>query len=190
MFKYLIIIIVVLSSTVSNSQYFRMGGGINFLMQSEYFTYQIGPSIICDYTFKKIPCSVSLNIRGCMGEFDSGKHRLGKFYTILSYGSCFNYYPVKWVIEPYIGLGAFFNSLSISEGVGNMNNFSGECTLGFKLSAKTKNNFFIEVTKSYSRPSYEYEVYDPVTFKNTNVTSTKEYNFNSLNIKVGVMFKL
>ena len=190
MLKYLICIIVIISSPICHSQYFRLGGGINFLMQSDYFNYQIGPSIICDYTFDKIPCSVALNIRGCLGEFDFGKHHLGKYYTMLSYGTCFNYYPVKWVIEPYIGVGAFFNSHSISEGIGNMNNFSGECTLGFKLSAKTANNFFLEITKSYSKPSHEYEVYDPITFKSTYKTANKEYNFNSLYIKVGVMFKL
>lgn len=176
-------------SITSFAQSFRLGFTADFLVENRYLNYEFGPAIIIDYSFESIPISIQAKTRFYLSEL-SGENNFsaGYTYTVSGIVMNFNYYPIDWAIEPYLGFGIAynFNDLRMS---GNMHplingtiagagkikdNISGELTAGLKLSANTPINFIAEVSQTFNKPKH----------------GENQFNFNSLFLKLGLLFQI
>jgi hypothetical protein len=167
--KFTLIFIFIVSISVF-PQYFRAGLSANFLMKNKNLSYQVGPSLIADYTFEKVPFTISANLRFYLAEFnDESKSFSGRSMGMTSIGASISYYPIRWAIEPYIGTGFFYNAHQIDEGP-YINNFSMEVTGGLKFSANSRINFISEISQSFDKP--------------------QNFDFNSLFLKLGLLFRI
>lgn len=194
-----LILIFMLGCSVINSQSMRFGIAGNFLVSNKYYTYQFGPSALAEYSFKDIPISINGSIRVYISEL-SKNHLPGYNNNILSIGTSINYYPLKWSIMPFIGIGVSYNSNSLKPGGmpafvnGNIlsvrnadENISFELTGGIKFSAASPVNFIVEVTQTFSK-SGEIIITNNITQK---IEDKKEINiFNSLFLKLGILFQI
>lgn len=185
----LISIITIISNTCINSQTFRLGMTADFLVENKYLKYEFGPALVGDYSFENIPISIQGKTRFYLSELsEENNFSAGYTYSVLSFGVSINYYPIDWAIEPYLGLGFFYNinelhmSGNISPGIGGdinlpgklENNFSAEVTGGIKFSAKTPINFIVEVTRTSNKPNHE----------------NGQFDFDSLFLKLGLLFQI
>jgi hypothetical protein len=203
--KLVFTIMFLISSIYLHSQPYRLGINANILTGNEYLNYEIGPSVSLDYRFKHIPFSITGNAIFTLSEL-SNKNNLSTGFTrtVFSLGIKVNYYPVTWVIEPYIGLGAFYNFNNInssgtlspsSDGIirapNNLkNNLSSEITGGLNFSANSSINFIFEIANTFNKPSYDLKTIDTKGEKYITTFSKETFDFNSIFIKLGLYFKI
>lgn len=199
------ILILILLSSLSFSQTSGIGFTADFLTSNQNLSYQVGPSLMYDYSISSIPVTLRGSIRYYLGEVTPGKYSIGYTYTNFSVGASLNYYPIKYDIEPYLGAGIYYTSNGFigegnrngpySEGdgltshlIGNVNNNAVfELTLGLKFAANTSINFITEVTQTFNHPA------DVIVFNDTpywHEVSRSSLNFNSLILKLGLLFQL
>ena len=165
--KILLFILLLMVNEWIYSQTFKLGILGHFLTGNKYLDYKIGPALVLDYNFKNVPLSVQGNTRFYLGKLSNENiFSTGFTYNVYSIGSQINYYPITWTIEPYIGVGIFYNFNNIQESGtpaplsdGTIyspshikNNFSGEITGGIKFSAHINVNFIIEVSQTFNKP--------------------------------------
>ncbi len=194
------LLIIYLSSILLNAQDFKLGFTGDFLTGNKYLNYQVGPALIADYSFKYLPISVRTNARFYLAELTSEGFSAGYTYTNFSIGPSIEFYPFVWAIEPYLGAGIYYNSNSFTKNgnesllydgtlrlVGNVkNNISFELTAGVKFSAETPINFIVEVTQTFNQPA-DYIIMDGYSDK---ILSQEKLNFNSLILKLGLLFRI
>ena len=182
-------LLVLFYSVTSLSQIFRLGLTADFLVDNKYLNYEFGPAIVIDYSIEEIPVSIQAKTRFYLSEL-SGENNFSTGYTRTVSSIVVNiiYNPINWDIEPYIGLGIAynFNDLQISGNVhpsvdgtihlpGDLkNSLSTEVTGGLRLSAKTPINFIVEVTQNFNKPNH----------------GRGQFNFNSLFLKLGLLFQI
>ena len=187
-----------------NAQSLKAGAAANFLIGNKYLDYQFGPSIFVDYPLKGMPLIIQGNIRFYLSELSNEENFSGGYtYKEFNVGGSINYYPIDWVIEPYIGLGVFynFNNLSLdgilspsydgtTRSANNIeNNFSTEITGGIKFSASTPINFIVEITQTFNKPTYALVTWSRNSQNNLAVNK-KKFNFNSLMLRMGLLFRI
>jgi hypothetical protein len=189
--KIFFLILIIISSISIFPQYYRIGGVLNILVKNKNYDYQMGPSFVVDYTFEKIPISIAAITRMQIGGFSGqSEYYPGKNIIVYSFGATVNYYPIKWVVEPYIGAALFYNANQLGEGPTYANNISPEFTIGLKFSAMSNVNFICEITKTINKPEHEVEVYSPVTYQKTGEKRAIVYDLDSLFLRLGLMFRL
>lgn len=185
----LISIIAIISNTCINSQSFRLGMTADFLVENKYLNYEFGPAFVLDFSFKNIPVSIQGKTRFYFSELSEENGFSAEFtYSVMAFGASINYYPIDWAIEPYIGLGVFYN-INDTRILGNVhaslggnrslpvkieNNFSAEVIGGIKFSANTPINFIVEVTRTFNKPNH----------------GNSQFNFDSLFLKLGLLFQI
>ncbi len=167
--------------------------------------YEFGPSLKLDYTPKDLPISITGTTRFYLAELSiENNFATGISHYLTSVGVSLNYYPVVFSIEPYVGLGIFYNFNTLQrDGTASpsynglirlpgtiKNNVSAEITGGIKFSANTPINFIVEVTQTFNKPSYNLEVTKTGVIYTTYPTQNENFNFNSLFVKVGMLFKI
>ena len=187
------------------SQNLRGGFTADFLTGNKYISFEAGPSLRLDYKFKGLPISLTGITRLYLSELSQENNfSTGISQNIYSIGASVNYYPIKFTIEPYFGLGVFYNFNSLhrdgtpfptSDGnirlPGNIrNNASVELTAGFIFSANTPINFIVELTQMFSRPSYDLVIINMSDIHSASITRTEVFNFNSLFFKIGLLFRI
>jgi len=195
------LLLIILTTIINISIYsqFRLGVGGSILTGNKYYSYQVGPSIIAEYSLREIPISLSSSIGVHISEL-SKDYLPGYNNTVFNLCASINYYPITWVIKPYLGLGVIYNSNSFETGgmpavhEGNIvsltnvdNNISAELKGGFKFSADSPINFYIEVAQTFSNSAYlvTYDVINDNIIKKTEVSI-----FNSFFTKLGILFKI
>ncbi len=198
--KLMFIIIFLTNGIYLYSQPFRLGIRADILTGNKYLSWEGGPSLTLDYSLKDISISLQGSTRLYLAELNSSKFSAGFTYSDLSFGFSVNYYPIHWAIEPYIGLGIFYNINNLIQS-GNSspfyngtfiypsdvkNNFSEEITLGIDFSANTPINFIVEITHTFNIPG------KLITFDSINEKIIKEgkLNFNSLFLRIGLSFTI
>lgn len=195
-----IFLIVIFYPILLNAQNFNLGFTGDFLTGNKYLKYQVGPSLIAEYSFKDLPLSARANARFYFGELTSEGFSAGYTYTDFSIGPAIDFYPFEWAIEPYFGAGVYYNSNKFTKNgnqsllydgtlrlVGNVkNNISLELTAGVKFSAKTPINFIVEVTQTFNKPA-DYIIMDGYSDK---ILSQEKMDFNSLILKLGLLFRI
>lgn len=184
-----ILVFTVFLSTLSFAQSFRLGFTTDFLVSNKYLNYEFGPTLVADYSFESIPFSIQAKTRFYLSELsEENNFTAGYTYTVSGIVMNFNYCPIDWAIEPYLGFGIAynFNDLKMSgnmhplingtiKGAGKIeNNMSEELTVGLKLSANTPINFIVEVTRTFNKPKH----------------GENQFNFNSLFLKLGLLFQI
>ncbi len=204
--KVIFITIFLVCDLIMYPQTCSAGFSADFLTGNKYLDYEIGPSLKLDYKLKDLPFSITgtarLYLTGLSSENNFAARIYNNFYSI---GVSLNYYPLAFSIEPYVGLGAFYNFNNLqrdgnatpsSDGVirlpeGLKNSVSAELTAGVKFSANTPINFIVEVTQTFNSPKYNLDIQYPYGASNGGIrTQAKTINFNSLLVKIGLMFKI
>lgn len=195
-----ILLIFILLSGFTYSQNFNLGFTADILAGNKNLNYQVGPALIAEYLFKDLPISVRANARFYLGELTSDGFSADYTYSNFGIGPSIGFYPILWSIEPYIGAGVYFNSNNFTKNgnqsllhdgtlglVGNVeNNFSFEISVGVKFSAKSPINFIVEVTQTFNHPA-DYIIMDGYSDKKL---SEKKLDFNSLILKLGLLFRI
>ncbi len=201
----LAIIIFLIGSIFLYSQNLRGGFTADFLTGNKNISFEAGPSIRLVYMFKYLPISITGSGRIYFSELSQENNfSTGISQNIYSIGASVNYYPVKLTIEPYFGLGAFYNFNTLHrDGTpfptsdGNIrlpgsirNNASLELTAGLIFSANTPVNFIVEITQIFSKPSYDLIIINTSDIHSASTTRAEVFNFNSLFFKIGFMFRI
>jgi hypothetical protein len=196
------IIIILLALVQAQSQTLKLGIAGNIMISNKYLDYQLGPSVLAEYFFDNIPLSLKSELRYSLSDVSDYKS-LSYNYSLntFSFGVSANYYPIEWAIEPYVGFGLFFESNNLSK-EGNPftyedgtlryldsddNSFAPEAKLGIRFSAKSKLNFFIEMTKTFSG-TVHYQIYDAAAKM---LLNQEDINLNnSLSVRLGLIFSI
>lgn len=192
------ILFFITGTTQINSQSIKLGLAGNFLVGNKYYNYQLGPSLMGKYSFESLPVSMIVGIRFYTSELDND-YLPGYSNNVFSFGASIYYNPIHWAIEPYVGAGVYYNSNRLKPGgmpasvngaiisVKNAdNNISGEITVGITLSANDPLNIVVELTQSFSKPAI-LVASDEV---NNTLNERSIKIFNSLFIRVGILFKI
>jgi len=203
--KLLFTIMFLISSICLYSQPYSLGIKANILTGNKNLNYEIGPSVSIDYRFNQVPFSITGNTIFTLSELSNKNNfSTGFSRTALSLGIRINYYPLVWVIEPYIGVGVFYNFNNINSS-GTLspssdgfirspknikNNFSSEITVGINFSTNSSINFIFEVAKTFNKPTYDLKTTDTKGVKYITTFSKETFDFNSIFIKFGLYFKL
>lgn len=184
-----------------NAQDFKLGFTADFLTGSKYLNYQVGPTIIADYSFKYLPLSLRMNAKFYLAEVTSEGFTADHTYTSFSIGPSINFYPITWAIEPYVGAGLYYTSNSITQNGNEYNNLTDftlrsignvrntvtfDLTAGIKFAAYTPINFIVEVSQTFNNPA-DYIIRDGYTYK---ILSREPLKFNSLILKLGLIFRI
>jgi hypothetical protein len=200
--KFLVTIFFLLSFAEIKPQNFKLGGSFGLMLGNKYLAYNLGPTVNIEYLLEVVPISINGCVRLHLSELNDETYKFswGYTYTIYSLGTIIKYYPISWDIEPYIALGLFYNFNNVESSghpafingylVGQKiveYNFATEITGGLILSAKTPANLFVEVTQTFNKPNYDLIMIDSDGNK---TTKNEEFNFNSLFLKLGVLFSL
>ncbi len=196
---FIFVAIIIVNNICILSQPMRIGVSGNFLIGNKYYDYQFGPSLIAEYSFEKIPISIRASTSIYFSELSSN-YLPGYDNNVFRIGALVNYFPIDWAIEPFIGLGIFYNFNSIKAGgmpatingstqyIENFDNdFSLELSAGIKFSAKTPFNFIVEIAQDFSKSR------ELITFNTFNkaITDKKEIDiFNSLFVRFGLLFQI
>jgi prepilin-type processing-associated H-X9-DG protein len=182
------------------SQTIRLGADINFLTGYKYYNFLVGPSVLAEYGFQKVPLTIKVSCRLFFISELNENYLPGYTNNCVGAGVSLNYFPVKWDVQPYFGLGLFYYSNSIKQG-GNAsfvdghinyirnedNNISVELTGGIKFSAYSPINFIIELTQTFSKQA-DLISQNPET--NSIIEKQKISIFNSLFIRGGILFRI
>ncbi len=203
--RFLGLILFLICSMPIYSQSSRLGINLDILTGNEYLTYEIGPSLVFDYHFANTPFAISGKTSFHLSEFSNGNNfSTGYTRTVFNVGAIINYYPISGAIEPYLGLGVFYNSNNISKsgtpsmsGPGIMlspsnikNNFSEEINFGINFSANSPINFVVEVSQTFNKPDYHLNITEMKDVSYYTVTRDETFNFNSLFLRLGLYFKI
>ena len=192
--------IFLLFAALNNAQDFKLGFTGDFLTGGRYLNYQVGPTIIADYSFKYLPLSLRMNAKFYLAEVTSEGFSAGYTYTSFSLGPSINFYPITWAIEPYIGAAIYYTSNSFTQNgnqspsvegtlssIGNVRNtVSYELTAGLKFAAKTPINFIVEVSQSFNNPA-DRIISNGYPYK---ILSSEQLKFKSLTLKLGLIFRI
>ena len=181
----IIFLFILIASSATYTQTIRLGLTADFLVENKYLDYEFGPSLTAEYRFQYLPISIQGKTRLYLGELsEENNFPAGFTFSNVSVGINFVYLPIRWDIDPFVGLGIYYNIYDLkvsgnrfygpddrinSPGKFN-NNLSFEITSGLKFSANTPINFITEVTKTFNHVG--------------------NVNFNSLFLKIGLLFKL
>lgn len=192
----IIIVFILISNSYINSQTFKLGITSDVLLGNENINHQFGPDLILDYSLKRLPVSIEIHTRFYVTEISSRKLSFIYDNNLLSVGASINYSPIVSRIEPYIGLGLFYNFNNI-ETVGNgdyerllnypRGNFSPEIIGGLKLFADKPFNIIIEAAQTFNNTG-------KIKIFNVDITpifiKEEDISFNSFFIKAGILFKI
>lgn len=195
-FVFFLILIGNLSFLLAQPLSFGVKGDI--LIQNKNMDYEFGSRLVLDYQFENLPFSLSSNLGFRYAEL-SPEINLSTGYTktTSSLGVVFYYYPIKWDIEPYIGLGLFYNANNISKsGTGDdvyvaekiKNNIAYTINGGIKFSASSSIHFITEVIYSINNPDYTMK--ETNDFDGTYVEYNAEFDFKALYLSLGLMFDI
>ena len=194
-----LVIIFLFATTLIFCQDIKFGGGINILAHNKYLDYEYGLNLFLKYPFPALPFSIQGDIRFSISELSTkNKHLGGYSRTDFNFGISTHYYPFNWNIAPYIGLGAYYNINNISQsGMPSFldnkavtlkrveNNIASEIISGVKFSAHSPTNFYIELDYTFNKPEYILVYID-----NGEEAKKDKFNFNSLFLRLGLLFKL
>lgn len=203
--KKLIIIISILgiqfffNNSRTYAQELKLGATLDFLTGNKYIDWEVGPTLIIGYKFQKLPLSVRGVTRFYLSQINGREFSAGYTFTSFNIGAAVNYYPIKWAIEPYVGVGIFYNSNGVTQS-GNTSpeyngtiralkiekNFSTEITGGIKFSADSPINFIVEITQTFNNPG-KLVISD---FDSGQILKKEDINFNSIFLKLGLLFRI
>lgn len=204
-----IFLFLILISAVSYCQNIKAGSELNIVTGSKNLSSLVGINLFVQYDFIELPISFQGNIRlNPFSEISNENKYIGSYsYTNYNFGLSFNYYPINWAIEPYIGIGTFYNLNDLSQSgmprtinvktvlLNNINNnLSLEIIGGIKFAANSPINFIVEVNYSFSNPEYELSLYsadwseESANYTIENIQD--KLDLNSLFLKLGLMFNL
>lgn len=199
-----IFLLFLIINSITYCQNIKAGSELNILTGNKNLSYLIGINLIGQYSFDELPLSLQANIRlNPFSEISNDNKYIGSFsYINYNFGLSIHYYPINWAIEPYIGLGAFYNLNDISQsGMPRTingktvllndvkNNLSLEIIGGIKFAANSSINFIVEVDYSLSKPEYELFLYS-TNWSEENAIINEKLDLNSIFLKIGLMFKL
>ncbi len=200
MIRLLTQLLFLMNITLTYSQDFKLSVLGDFLVGNKYLSYEFGPAVNVELLFNKIPITVNATTRFYLSELSTENlFSYSYTYTVSGIGTSLKYYPIKWTIQPYVGLGIFlnFNNISTSGNASfidnkyaleNVNdNISVEVISGLKLSANSPINFIVEVTRTFNKPGYDLVITD---YDNNIIIRKEKLNFNSVFIKFGLQFSL
>ena len=194
--KIILIVFILIGNNCINSQTVRAGTTINISLGNTNLDYQFGPALVLDYSLKDLPISFQLRTRFYITAIDSKRLSAAYSNNLFSIGSLINYFPIVSKIEPYIGLGLFYNSNNFAQdgnatgesflNYSESSNFSGEIIGGIKFFADKSFNSIIEVTRTLNNTG-KVSTYD---LEHKNVIKEEDISFNSIFIKAGILFKI
>jgi hypothetical protein len=188
-------VIFFLINTSVSAQFLRLGVEGNFLTGNKYYSYQFGPALLAEYSFENLPISITGSVRVHISELND-EYLAGYNNNIIGYGLSVNYYPIYWVIEPYIGVGVFYNSNTLEPGgmpnlingvINADNNIAAELIGGIKFASRTPINFFIEITQTFSKSA---QLVTAEELSNVIIERKDIKLFNSLFLSIGLLFKI
>lgn len=111
MVKLIVLMAFLINFEYTIPQSFKLGGSIDFMLENENLSIEIGPAINLEYLLDAVPISISGCARLHYSELNDETHKFswGYSYTIYSIGTIIKYYPINWDINPYFALGLFYN---------------------------------------------------------------------------------
>jgi hypothetical protein len=197
--------LVILLSSISLAQSTGLGFTFDFLLHNKYLSRQAGAALIYEFPVTKLPLTIRANMKFYYGKVSSDRFYAYYDYTNFSAGASLNYYPVEYIVKPYIGAGIYYTSNGFigrsdrslprepaNDGtyhlIGNVNNSADfEFTLGLMFAAGTSINVIAEITQTINHPADEIIFIDE-TYRHE--VSRSQLNFNSLILKLGLLFRI